>query len=321
LSYLPYLNSEVFELVKRNPKDYCIKKFDLTVNKLCLFNTYREVLNQIDQTKFTNKCFIETFKPFLIFYKSLVPYSQNTKNLSKEALGLRDAISKAIDPEKTFFEDFPKALGLSLSELTNNEFAIESYAITIKESIQEIDGAYNRLINEIESYINQEILGEELDYPNNKKALQERYHKIKADLLKPNYKVFYKRIVTVLDDRMSWISSICQVTLGKSLDAIQDEEIPVLKYRILENIRELDNYTELSKNDIDLEKEEVIKLEVTSFLKGLSKKYIRIPRSKYDKITAVEESIRKQLKTHDKTFNIALLTRLLQDEINEENEN
>ena len=33
----------------------------------------------------------------------------NTKKLPKAALNLREAIAKAKDPEKTFFEDFPNA--------------------------------------------------------------------------------------------------------------------------------------------------------------------------------------------------------------------
>ncbi|HPE54818.1 MAG TPA: hypothetical protein P5514_05285 [Bacteroidales bacterium] len=317
-TYIPYLNGEVFDLIYRTPQDYLVKKFDLTDQRLRLFNKYREVLNQIEQEDFSNKAFIETFRPFLIFYKNLSPFSQNTSRLSDNAIKLRKAIETATDPEEAFFKDIPKAFDLSLDELFNDEKKIVYLAVSIKEGIHEINSAYENLIGEIEKFINDEVLGESLRFPKNKESLQNRYKKLKVNLLKPKLQVFYNRVTTLLDDRNSWINSISQACIGKSLENISDEEIDILKHQILENIRELDNFTDLSIKDIDTTKEEVIKIEVTSFLKGLSKKYIRIPKAKIEKINTLERSFKEQLKENDKTFNIALLTKLLQDELKDE---
>ncbi len=318
LTYIPEFNEEVLDLLNRAPQDYLIRKFNLTEQRLKLFNKYREILNQIDQTKFSNKSFIETFRPFINFYKNLSIYALNTKRLSNKALKFRDAIVKSIDPEEVFFTDFPHALGYNIDELVNDEQKIEEFTIDIKECIQEINAAYDLLVNEIEIFINDEVLGENLDFPQNREALRKRYVSLKKELLKPALKIFYNRIDTVLDDRRSWINSISQACIGKTLNKISDNEINVLKYKILNNINELDNYTDISKEDINPDKEEVIKLEVTSFLRGLSKKYIRIPKSKLKKIANFEKSIKAQIINNDKTFNIALLTRLLQDELDEE---
>ena len=62
----------------------------------------------------SNESFIESIRPFLILYKNLEPYSQKTKRLTKEAVQLRQAIATAEDPEKVFFENFPKALNYDL---------------------------------------------------------------------------------------------------------------------------------------------------------------------------------------------------------------
>ncbi len=318
ITYIPILSDEVFDLINKSPQNYLIKKFDFTESKKQLFNKYREILNQIEQNNISNKTFIETLRPFLVFYNSLPEYAKKTKQLSKTSISLRDAIVNSTDPEEAFFSDFPLALGFEPDDLSNDDKKLEEFTLLLRESIHEINSAYDRLVNEVESFINQEVLGERLDFPNNKELLQLRYKKLKKDLIKPKQKVFYNRIVTVLNDRKSWINSICQVCIGKSLENITDEEISKLKYEILENIRELDNYTELSKNEIDPDREEIIKLEVTSFLKGLSKKIIRIPKSKIEKINTLEKSFKTQLKANDKSFNIALLTKLLQDELNDE---
>ena len=316
--YIPDLNEDILELINKTPKDFYIKAFDLSGKKLELFNKYREILNQVEQQKPTNKSFIETIKPFLTFYKSLPSYSKTTNNLSKNALQLREAIRNATDPENSFFDNFPNALGFNVDDLIKNTSLIEDFTIELKERIQEINAVYDKLLNQIEEYINEEVLGENLSFPENKILLQKRYKKLKKEVLNPYQKVFYQRINSVLDDRKSWINFLAQACIGKSPENFSDEEIKILKYRLSDIIHELDNLTDLSEADINTEKEEVIKLEITSLLKGLSKNYIRIPKNKYNKISNIEASIKKQLHRNDKTLNIALLTKLLQQEIDNE---
>jgi hypothetical protein len=318
LTYIPFLNDEVFDLMNKSPQDYLIKKFDFSGQKKLLFNKYREILNQIEREDISNKTFIETLRPFLVFYKSLPEYTKNTTRLSEPALRLRASILNSTDPEESFFTDFPDALGFDFETLSSNEKQMEEFAVMLRNCIHEINSAYDHLVNEIEEFINEEVIGDKLDFPDNKEQLKQRYKNLRKDLIKPKQKVFYNRIVTLLDDRKSWINSICQACIGKGLESIADEDIPKLKHEILENIRELDNYTEMSKDEIDPDREEVIKLEVTSFLKGLSKKFIRIPKRKIEKIHTLEKSFKEQLDAHDKSFNIALLTKLLQDELNDE---
>jgi len=316
--YIPDLNEDILELINKTPKDFHIKAFDLSGKKLELFNKYREILNQVEQLKPTNQSFIETIKPFLTFYKSLPSYSTTTKNLSKNALQLREAIRNATDPENSFFDNFPEALGFNVDDLIKNKSSIEDFTIELKERIQEINAVYDKLLNHIEEFIDDDVLGENLSFPRNKILLQKRYKKLKKEVLNPYQKVFYQRINSMLDDRKTWINSLAQACIGKSLENFSDEEIEILKYKLSDIIHELDNLTDLSESDINTEKEEIIKLEITSFLKGLSKNYIRIPKNKYKKISNLEASIKKQIHGNDRTLNIALLTKLLQQEIDNE---
>jgi hypothetical protein len=316
-TYIPQMTNDVLELIYKAPKDYYVKAFDLSPKKIEIFNKYREILNQIEETP-SNQTFIETFKPFIIFSKEIPEFSRQTKKLSKKSISLRTVLFDAIEPEKVFFEDFPNALGFKLSDFEKDDKAIEDFAISLKESIQEINFAYDRLINEIESYINNEIFGEQIAFPENKNILQKRYKSLKTEKLPPKLKVFYQRIITLLDDRKSWINSISQACIGKGLDKIKDNEIELLKIRIIDNIRELDNLSEISAKDIDSEKEELIKLEIASLAKGLSKKYVRIPKSKLTELTKLESSIKEQLNKTDKAINIALLTKILQEQIKDD---
>lgn len=117
-----------------------------------------------------------------------------------------------------------------------------------------------------------------------------------------------------LDVRNAWISSTCQVLIGKSLDTISDEEEKVLYENFRDMINELDNLCNLAKSDVNLDTEEVFKLEITSFIKGLQKHTIRYPKGKTEEIKELEADIKSRL-SNDKNTNIALLLDLLQNEI------
>src|SRR5690606_26177048 len=98
-SYIPNLSEENLELIAKYPDKYSIKTFDIEGVKLDIFNSYRSFLNIAIEEKFDNNSFIETIKPFIVFYKQLPEYSKNTSRLELPALKIREAISRSKNPE------------------------------------------------------------------------------------------------------------------------------------------------------------------------------------------------------------------------------
>jgi len=316
--FIPQMSLETLELFTKRPDRYEIKAFDINGKKLKLFNKYRYFLNQIEEKTPTNESFIETFKPFVIFYNSLCYFNANTKKISKKAVALRKAIAEAKDPEKVFFEDFPKAMGFTLNDLINDNSNIEYFIINLKACIQEINEAYDNLLNRFENHLLKKIIGKKMNFPEYKNELIKRFRKIKEHLLNTKQKALIQRIKAPLDDRKSWLNSLSYVIIDKSLENINDDEEAKLYYRLSEKIHELDNLCELSKSDIDEINEEVYKIEITTFLKGLEKKLIRLPKQNFKEILNLREEIKSKLKKNPKDLNIALLTKLLQEQIENE---
>lgn len=312
--YVPSIDDETLVLVSRQPDSFEVKSFDISGIKLDLFNSYRSFLNIEETVTVTNDSLIELIKPFLIFYVQLPEYGKKTKRISKQAIILRDAIALSKEPEKTFFEDFPKAMGISLEKIAKNPELVKDYIDTLQALVREIRTAYEELINRIEGFIQSEFIGEEVSFIEYKETLKQRFKKLKKHLLLPKQKVFYQRLMSELDVRNAWISSTCQVLIGKSLDTISDEEERVLYENFRDMINELDNLCNLAKSDVNLDTEEVFKLEITSFIKGLQKHTIRYPKGKTEEIKELEADIKSRLSS-DKNANIALLLDLLQNEI------
>jgi hypothetical protein len=311
-NYIPYINDEVLELVLKYPSRYEIKAFDIDGVRLDLFNSYRRFLNQETKETISSITFIETIKPFLVFHKNLPEYAKETKRLSKKALAIRLAISNSKDPEGTFFDDFPSALGYTVSDLQKSKTKLKEYTVKLQDAIREIRTCYDELIGRVENFIQNEFVGEKLPFEGYKTKLQERYRSMKRHLLLPKQKTFLLRLDSQIDERAAWINSVVQALAGKTLDKFGDDDEILLYEQLKSIILELDSLMGISVSNFSEEHEDVLSLEISSFLNGVTKKLVRLPKRKQEEVARIETEIRSQL-TKDKTMNIAALTIVLND--------
>jgi hypothetical protein len=314
--YIPYINETILYLITRNPQEYSVKSFELDNLRLNLFNKYRSYLNQDKETTMSNESFIESVRPFLILYKGLTNYSKKTKRLSKEALKLRDAISDAEDPEKIFFEQFPMAIGYNVKELIENEQLFDDYIIKFQKTILEIKDSYNELLNRFENYLTSEILGIKSDFPQYKTLLKKRFSTLKEHQILPSQKTFMLRVNSELDDRDSWLNSICFALLSKPMDRILDSDEDILKEKLSHIVKELDNLSDVYSIDFDKDKEEVYKLAFTSQNDGMKNHLVRISKEQKEEVRKSIAKIEENLEL-DKQLRIAILTELLKKELDD----
>lgn len=310
--YIPNLSEENLELITKYPEKYTIKTFDIDGVKLDIFNSYRTILNIASESKVDNNSFIETVRPFIVFYKQLPEYSKNTNRLSPAAIKIRTAIKSSKDPEETFFEAFPSALGLSIVNLQHDKAKLENYAVNLQEAIRELRTSFDELVNRFESFICTEFIGETVIFDEYKSILQKRFAKLKKHMLLTNQKSFIQRVDSHLDDRKAWLSSIAQAVTGKQLESFFDEDETQLYERFRSMILELDGLTKISKTDIDESKEEVIGVKIDSFFSQIDPKVVRIPKSKSKQIDNIKEELKLKL-GDDNTANIAAVLNLLKE--------
>lgn len=312
--YIPDINETTLNFFARNPQEYSIKAFSFEGVNLDLFNKYRELLQLPNEAKPTSESFIESIKPFLRFYRDLPEFSKQTRRLSKEAIGVREAIILSKDPEKTFFVDFPNALQTSLKQLNASKEALIDYAENLKRSIIEIRTSFDGLINRLERFICDEIVGARMEFNEYKNELQTRYQEVKAYMMVTNQREFYYRIYSKLDDKRSWLSSLTQGIIGKSLETIKDEDEYLLYDRFKTLIHQLDNLSEISSVKHDVQKEKVFKFEITA--ENVSeKRIVKIPKTKFEQLAKKESQVKTLLSKDDKQLNIAILTKLLHEEL------
>ncbi|MCY7351606.1 MAG: hypothetical protein LH606_13220 [Cytophagaceae bacterium] len=277
--YVPQLSDETLDLVIKYPDAYEIKAFDIEGVKLDLFNSYRTFLQQQDKLFVDNSTFIETIRPFLSFYRQLPEYAKHTRRLSKEALAIRAAITTATDLEKTFFEDFPTALGYTIQTLLGSSEQLAGYIQDVEQAVREIRHCYAELLSRFEQFIQRDIVGGELPFTEYKAHLQARYARLSSPLLMPNQRVFVQRLNSATTDRDAWLNAMAQAVLGKALDLSRDDDERVLYERFRRMLTELDGLTNLSTGDVDPEREVAWGVDISSFGAGVQKRLIRVPKT------------------------------------------
>ncbi|MBK8853900.1 MAG: hypothetical protein IPN10_07200 [Saprospiraceae bacterium] len=310
--YIPNLSFEDLEKISKYPVDFYIKAFEIEGIKLDLFNAYRAFLQQDIKSDITNQSFIETIKPFLVFYRSLTDYAKHTNRLSPYAIKIRSSIALSVDPEKTFYESFPAALGYTLSSLKSEEGAIDRFALALQECIREIRTSFEKLIERIELFINTEVLYENLNFEGYKHKLQNRFATLKKHLLLNNQKTFVLRLDSKLEDKTTWLSSLANALTGKSVERFSDEDEIIFYERFKNMILDLDSLTLISQQEVDDEKEFVLNVKIDSFEDLMKNTQIRIPKSKSIEIEKIKTKMEGFL-SDDNTLNVAALTSLLKD--------
>jgi hypothetical protein len=85
-------------------------------------------------------------------------------------------------------------------------------------------------------------------------------------------------------------------------------------------IEELDDLSEIiNKQDFDTSQENVFQISLTTFVEGLRKRLVRLPKTRTQEMITLEETIKKVLsKNEDKSLKIAILADLLQEQIKNE---
>ncbi|MDM1296533.1 hypothetical protein HX021_19785 [Sphingobacterium sp. N143] len=314
--FIPQLNANILDLIVKNPGEFSIKSFSATGIHLSVFNKYRELLNQNKVERSSNTGFIEMIRPFLSFYIQLPEYAKQTNKLTKEVLNLRKAIADSIDPEKTFFEDFPSAMGYSLKELDESPQKLERFFVELRQSITDIRSSFSGLVQRFEEFVLEEIVGGNsiLEFVDWKKVIQDRFIGLKSYIISPHLRVFLQRLNSNLDDKITFLSSLSHAIIGKQLEDINDEEEVVLFVKFKEWIHELENFTEIENKVTNEYVHDAVKIEITSLKEGLNKQVLSIPKSKQKEVERKKAEFIQYL-TNDREMNIFILAKLLKDQM------
>lgn len=294
-TYVPTINREVLDILQKNPNDFSVKAFNVEGVKLNIFNQYRRFVGASGDAEFTTESLIETIKPFLVFYNKLDKYAKHTKKLNKNSsIRFRDVLAKAKDPEKTFFEDLPRALGIKESQLAENEEVLKRYVELIQTAIRDLRSCYIGLIDRLENAIIDALNLKSTEFTSYQKEIALKYSSIKTHLLTNKQKAFLNRVTAATTDRKTWFESICYIVLDKKLENLLDEEEEYLIDNLIFSFNNLLKYVDISKFNVD-DDSNFFRVELISKDVELQPQVITLNSKKESKAIDLEAKITKLL--------------------------
>ncbi|MEM5540707.1 hypothetical protein [Olleya sp. AS48] len=227
--FVPFITEDTIDLIHKKPQDFLVKSYDVSGLKVNLLESYKELVQIGDSnSKGTQSTFLSIFGNFLRFQRGLNNYTLKTDKLSIKAVKLREAIMKSRDPEDALFNLFPTALGYHSLAIKEDVEVLNSFTNHIQDAIREIRSAYDELLNRVEQVIIDSLYCSSREFEVYKNEINSKINQINPSTLGKVQSVFYKRLMSPLDDRISWIKSVADAALGKGLEDLLDEEEPLL---------------------------------------------------------------------------------------------
>lgn len=250
--YIPEVNMEFFELLQKHPASYLVKAFDVSGVKMEFFNQYRKFVNLEAVGGIKSNQLIDTIKPFFFFYnRRLNDYAKHTRKFDHdETRAFRDILARAKDPEKTFLEDLPEALGYDRDAQGSEEFA-KQYAYIINRAVKELRGCYTKLIERIEERLVEELHLSSYDYSEYVAEIRQRLANVKTYLLTDRQREFYNHAMAEFDNRTEWYQSVCYTALDQPLERLRDEQEEKLINELIILFQECERYADISKVNDD----------------------------------------------------------------------
>ena len=247
--FIPNFNVELLDLMKKHIGEFKMKAYAVDGIRLQLFNQYRRFLQLDENHSFKSGAFIETIKPFLFFYnRQLNEYAKHTHTLPHaETIRFREVLAHAKDPEKTFLEDLPQALGYD-DEKLKDEHTMQDYCHVIQRAVRELRGCYNQLIDRIENNLIDRLGLESGEYSEYIQEIRQRLAKVKPHLLNPRQKEFYQHAMARFDHRTEWYQSVCFAVLGSPLERMTDSQEPKLHDDLVFLFKECEQKAVLSES-------------------------------------------------------------------------
>ncbi len=313
--YIPNIDTQVFDVMYKSPQKFFVKGFDVSGIKLEVFNKYKSILDQSKSELPSEKDFINTIKPFILFVRALPEYSLRTSNLSQQSIDLREAIKNAKDPEKAFFEEFPKALNYSEALQSGDSKMLKGFVEKMETSIMEIRGSYDNLIDRFEDVVISTLKTKKKDFEKYQSLLNKNLKTIDSSILNPKLRSLKNNCVAPKTERKAFLEGIAFAVLGKAMNKINDHEELMLHKEFSKNYSHLLDLVKVHELKASNKDSEVYGINIFD-ADGKEKKHrVVIANEKIATLNEEVKNINSSFNGIDKDLRRAVLIELLKQDI------
>jgi hypothetical protein len=237
--YLPYLSTDIFESICKKPANFSIKKFNFQGVSQATLNQYKVIAKVDNHNAEARGTYLSIYTNFILLQRSLNAYSRTTKTVGHEAQALRNAIENATDPETALFDTIPSAIGFHAIASSEDTDEVQEYFRRLQLAARELAGSYSELLNRLFDSIRNAFQAQDSGFDEVKAIVIRTLANVDRSSLHQRLKTIHERLVSSLDDSESWVKSVADATLGRSLETLRDEEEHGLHRQLTQSIEAL----------------------------------------------------------------------------------
>lgn len=228
-TFIPLLRADHFELLVKQPARFAVKHFEIAGLRLQAFKelalTLRNPRSSSTSLALRNSTVLSIVKPLIQFGNSLPTYTVKTKQLSKEAIAVREALRDAREPDELLFTVLPQACGLTAIGVADdqNDAAIQQFKRTLVQAIQELQSAYDSLIDKCKSLV-YNMFAVRSDITKIREDLRVRAQYLREHCIERQMKSFIIAAISDITDEQEWLEALLMVIADKPVISWSDED-------------------------------------------------------------------------------------------------
>jgi hypothetical protein len=236
-TFIPLLRADHFELLVKQPARFAVKHFEIAGLRLKVFKelalTLRRSRPSSASSSLRNNTVLSIVKPLIQFGSNLPIYTVKTKQLSKEAIAVRDALRNAREPDELLFTILPQACGLAAIGISDeqNDIAIQQFKKVLVQAIQELQSAYDSLVDKCKNII-YNIFAVRSDITKIREDLRVRAQYLKEHCIERQMKSFIIAAISDTPDEREWLEALLMVIADKPAITWTDEDTVRFEVRL-----------------------------------------------------------------------------------------
>ena len=226
--FLPYFSDDIYEAILKKPENFVVKKYNYDRLSDELIAEYKKSSLYLDNgdSASARTTYFRIYGELLSKLKNLEAFTRTTNSrLSKEAIGFRDALIKANDPEEALLSLIPNAIGFN-DVLSLDAKQTNAYFEKMRNIESELGECFEVLLNEFYRLIATSLgFDAQSSMDSIKKGFKDIAQGVDVNRLTKESRVLYMRLQSPLDIKNAWTRSVVDAIIGKNLETVKDDEL------------------------------------------------------------------------------------------------
>lgn len=228
-TYQPRLTADLLERLVRNPDRFALKNFAASTGDRRHVVERLALALKVDVTptdRRRNSTVLALMSPLLGTVRDLPAFTLKTRDMSEQAVAVRDALVAARQPDEILFRDLPAALGLDDPEavLSGDRRAVNTYAELLAAAVRELQQNWPNLLDRIEAQLR--IAMSTPPSTSVRADLAARAQHLVDRVLDARLRAF---LVTACEDALDngdWLEAVALTAVDKPVRAWRDQDWP-----------------------------------------------------------------------------------------------